>query len=107
MSDLIAELEAFVRLDEAAVEKSYYDGIDARERRDESAVEFLRAHHAEIAAAVRDAKRYGWLRDRLAGADHVLELVGYNHDMYPGLRGEVDEAIDEQIAAMRAGEGEG
>jgi hypothetical protein len=102
-------------------------------------VNFLRTHHAEIAAAVRDAiptsaweallpgtyymdppdggdvsvyeqmrrmakdaARYRWLRSRIAGRDHVAELVELN-DEGGRLLSENDAAID---TAMRAGEGE-
>jgi hypothetical protein len=48
----------------------------------------------------KEASRYRWIRDRIAGKEHVAELVEYNHDAHPELRDEVDAAID----AARAGE---
>lgn len=67
-------------------------------------VNFLRTHSAEIAGALRDAERYRWLRDRLAGKEHIDELVEFNHDAHPGLRMEVNTAID---TAMQQGGGGG
>ena len=42
----------------------------------------------------KEASRYRWIRDRIAGKEHVAELVEYNHDAHPELRDEVDAAID-------------
>lgn len=50
-----------------------------------------------------DEVRYRWLRLRLAGAEHVAELVEFNTGMHPELPGNVDAAID---AAIAAAEGE-
>lgn len=63
--DLMAELAEFARLDAVALDKAYYEGIDAREQRDDFAVEFLRTHHAELEAAVRDARYGRALRDAM------------------------------------------
>lgn len=41
----------------------------------------------------RDEVRYRWLRLRLAGAEHVAELVEFNTGMHPELPGNVDAAI--------------
>lgn len=60
--DLMAELAEFARLDAVAIDKSYYEGIDAREGRDEFAVNFLRTHHAELEAVVRDKQRLDFLQ---------------------------------------------
>lgn len=49
---------------------------------------------AEIAELREDAERYRWLRLRLAGAEHVAELVEFNTDMHPELPDNVDAAID-------------
>lgn len=94
---LLDELEEVVRLSERATPGAWHqdtggditrdDGttLFTREKPDgcssisfanadyvEAAVNFIRAHHAEIAAAVRDAERYRWLRggdSRLAVCD--------------------------------------
>jgi hypothetical protein len=92
MADLIAELEGVVDL---------WDDT-------EKAYAFLRTHHAEIAAAVRDAKRWRyvvenseWIRDE----EDTLMAVRFE-DARPNLEsiGRRTDAIDH---AMRAGEGEG
>ena len=60
MTDLLSELEAVVTaFDRYAGEYSQAELIEASNRE----AKFLRAHHAEIAAAVRDAERYRWLRN--------------------------------------------
>jgi hypothetical protein len=65
-----------------------------------AAVNFLRTHHAEIAAAVRDGARWKFLctadPDR---TDDVVDLIMACVD-----KPDLDAAMD---TAMRAGEGEG
>lgn len=98
MADLIAELEGVVRGIEEAPEHTDAAFI---------ALRFIDTHHAEIAAAVRDATRWRAVRyapnylgvyEGLAGRDSGLELLTDD---------KADEAADKAIAAMRAGEGEG
>jgi hypothetical protein len=99
MSDLIAELEGVVKQMGFDLPQCY-----ARDQ----AYEFLRTHHAEIAAAVRDAKRWRyvvenseWIRDE----EDTLMAFRFEDDR-PNLEsvGMRTDAID---SAMRAGEGEG
>lgn len=56
---------------------------------------------AERDALVRDAKRYRWLRERIAGKEHVDEDFANNPGYSDGevLAKEVDAAIDAAIAA--------
>lgn len=55
---------------------------------------------AEIRELQENAARYLWLRSRLAGKEHVAELIEYSDD----LSSEVDAAID---SAMQQGGGGG
>jgi hypothetical protein len=58
--------------------------------------------YEQMRRMAKDAARYRWLRSRIAGRDHVAELVELN-DEGGRLLSENDAAID---TAMRAGEGE-
>ena len=62
-NDLLSELEEFRRLQDLVDNCGWPEGVGAGDDRDDLAVNLLRTHHAEIAAAVRDAERYRWLRD--------------------------------------------
>jgi hypothetical protein len=109
MADLIAELEGVVRLCERAGKmdvSEYADGTWVIEG-PKSAIQalggataFLRTHHAEIAAAVRDARRWQFLCTADPdGIDDVVDLIMACAD-----KPDLDAAMD---TAMRAGEGEG
>lgn len=108
MTDLLSELEAVVKLIDG-VESSIFGAADA--------LDFIRTHHAEIAAAVRDAARYApclWVPDddgswdTACGNKHLF-IDGdaadnlYMHCPYCG--GKLIEPNYD--TAMRAGEGEG
>ena len=96
MADLIAELEGVVRLIRKGDE---WNGTSA-------AYTFLRTHHAEVAAAVRDKRRLDWLESEANTRGGLLLHDGSES----GRRGlglgfrDLRTAID---SAMRAGEGEG
>ena len=68
-----------------------------------AAVNFLRAHSAEIAGALRDAERYRWLRAAHGSMDfgfwHVCDFAGCIIGQQPE---ELDTAID---SAMQHGGG--
>lgn len=70
-----------------------------------AAVNFLRAHSAEIAGALRDAERYRWLRAAHGSMDfgfwHVCDFAGCIIGQQPE---ELDTAID---SAMQQGGGGG
>lgn len=79
----------------------------------EAAVNFLRTHHAEIAEAVRDARRYRWLRDEAHKEPHTRSVGiycewGSNCDL-SSIGGtdadvEIDAAIDAHNSAREVGE---
>jgi hypothetical protein len=99
MADLIAELEGVVRACDDAQGHAPLSDTELCLRH------FIRTHHAEIAAAVRDAARYRWLRSMdgsCSARAHVSFNIGFDWDEAHGDR--LDAAID---TAMRAGEGEG
>jgi hypothetical protein len=87
VTDLLKELEAVVDRfgspDQRDVIDAYYE-----------AAYFIRTHHAEIAEALKDARRYRWLR-ALPGMDAELAMCP-NADggvvMYQGRM--LDERID-------------
>jgi hypothetical protein len=126
MADLIAELEGVVRLSERADALSYADEEKAYAYRDATiaALDYINTHHAEIAAAVRDARtereiqnaaRY--LPEGYAITIYVekdsgyIDLTGpdgdpvYVHTDDKTMAQQIAEAT--KVAAMRAGEGEG
>ena len=61
----------------------------------------VRALLAEVDALRKDAERYRWLRERIAGKEHVDEDFANNPGYSDGevLAKEVDAAIDAAIAA--------
>lgn len=64
MTNLLKELEAVVRLQADFDNASGWEEEQTRgASEDISAVNFLRTHHTEIAEALRDARRYRWLRE--------------------------------------------
>ena len=91
-----------------------YDGYQENCEAIAAAVNFLRAHSAEIAGALRDAERYRWLRMRLAAeeldnedaARMALSMVGpiRFRPADSDYCGELDNAID---SAMQQGGGGG
>ena len=66
-----------------------------------AAVNFLRAHSAEIAGALRDAERYRWLK---CNCQHMPDELGIAGQLYFGTYawGDLDTAID---SAMQQGGG--
>ena len=68
-----------------------------------AAVNFLRAHSAEIAGALRDAERYRWLK---CNCQHMPDELGIAGQLYFGTYawGDLDTAID---SAMQQGGGGG
>ena len=91
-----------------------YDGYQENCEAIAAAVNFLRAHSAEIAGALRDAERYRWLRMRLAAeeldnedaARMALSMVGPSvfRPADADYCDELDTAID---SAMQQGGGGG
>ena len=109
MTDLLKELEAVVeriRADSTEVRKV---GIDPERERHikRAAVNFIRTHHAEIAEAVKDARRYRWLRQAHEsespkyGLWHVRDYQG---EPISNLNPSLDFAIDAHNSAREDGE---
>src|SRR5690348_9156733 len=72
MADLIAELEGVVRLQKEFDEaRGHRAGCDAMDAEEDASVNFLRTHHAEIAAAVRDSVPASELAKLLPGAYYM------------------------------------
>lgn len=94
MTDLLSELEA--------VGDAFCDPERTDAEFKQAAADFITAHHAEIAAAVRDAERYRWLRTS-ADVSWNGWVTYQNLAAYEFERAEMDAAID---AAMSQ-EGEG
>lgn len=97
--DLMAELAEVVRLDRVAeLRKGACDEAFAIEQRDEAAVNFLRTHHAELEAVVRDAARYRWLCDKfgVTKLPCAIERIVDRTYVADG-KAAIDEAIDQAM----------
>jgi hypothetical protein len=117
MTDLLRDLEAAVAIDrDKRILSSEGEGrsADALLRKFQSrAGDFIRTHHAEIAEALKDARRYRWLRDHSVGQWQYPICVSqertFRDDMRyvgPLIGAGLDQAIDAAMhnSAREAGE---
>lgn len=94
MPDLLGELEAVVRDQLADDPRPRFAGVlEIR------CANFIRTHHAEIAAAVRDAERWRATREMDGGA--IYRVLGDCDGMHPEQH---DTAIDAAMQEAKAHE---
>lgn len=96
MTDLLSELEAQSKWLRKAAAEIAAEGHAGWGNTCLQAAEVITAHHAELAAAVRDAERLEWLMHRVTGKE--LRRIGVN-------TGGRDWRVELDAAMAQEGEG--
>lgn len=103
MTNLLSELEAVVGLRREccrAAKLSHEEWVAADELSTNAMALFIDAHHAEIAAAVRDAERLEVVEDRLLTLVNAIKRAGGDPrqwaDWTPSEREAIDAALTQE-----------